>query len=136
MSEKNIILHWSRGYHEIFQNSIFLAYVPKKNISIQWRTYHRTKGSVSPQIFEKKYSEKSYSLAQSDHKPIRMFFSLLFPSILYLQLIMHLNDKIHNCIYFPFLSCAHFLFLSCSLLKRTSVKTHKLVLYAHSSPDL
>ena len=34
MAEKNIILHWSRGYHEIFQNSIFLAYVPKKNISI------------------------------------------------------------------------------------------------------
>jgi hypothetical protein len=32
MAEKNIILHWSRGYHEIFQNSIFLAYVPKKNI--------------------------------------------------------------------------------------------------------
>ena len=30
MSEKNIILHWSRGYHEIFQNSIILAYVPKK----------------------------------------------------------------------------------------------------------
>jgi len=29
----------------------------------QWRTYHRTKGSVSPQIFEKKYSKKSYSLA-------------------------------------------------------------------------
>ena len=32
MAEKNIILHWSRVYHEIFQNSIFLAYVPKKNI--------------------------------------------------------------------------------------------------------
>ena len=29
----------------------------------QRRTYHRTKGSVSPQIFEKKYSKKSYSLA-------------------------------------------------------------------------
>ncbi len=30
----------------------------KKGFSgMQWRTYHRTKGSVSPQIFEKKYSK-------------------------------------------------------------------------------
>ena len=65
----------------------------------QWRTYHRTKGSVSPQMFEKKYSKKSYSLAENNHKPIRMLFRLLFPFILYLQLIMHLNDKIHNFIY-------------------------------------
>ena len=32
MAEKNIILHWSGGHHEIFQNSILSAYVPKKNI--------------------------------------------------------------------------------------------------------
>jgi hypothetical protein len=38
MAEKNIILHWSRVYHEIFQNSILSAYVPKKNILIApWR---------------------------------------------------------------------------------------------------
>jgi hypothetical protein len=34
MAEKNIILHCSGGHHEIFQNSILSAYVPKKNILI------------------------------------------------------------------------------------------------------
>ena len=41
MAEKNIILHWSRGYHEIFQNSIFLlaltaAGQTKRNMNYQF----------------------------------------------------------------------------------------------------
>ena len=39
------------------------VYIKNFRFTYQWRTYHRTKGSVSPQIFEKEYSEKSYSLA-------------------------------------------------------------------------
>jgi len=38
---------------------------------------------------------------------------------------MHLNDRIHNCIY---LSCEYFLFLTCSLFKRTSVKTQTSII--------
>jgi len=80
---------WKKYFLKDLDQTKYVVSMNKANgeaahMSCQWRNYHRTKGAVSPQIFEKKYSEKSFSLASNYHKPIRMLLRLLFFSILFL----------------------------------------------------